>query len=595
VVANLSHSPQTPGSGQAVTAEADVSDDGALAAVLLSYSVNGGAAQTLAMSAGAPPRWAGLIPAQADGSSVAWHVEATDDLGLVTVSAADSYSVADQPPPVPVTAPSFSEAGLALGQVSTTATGQATAHLLNTGATTVLVRHLFAAGAPFTVSPSWALLAPGQSLPVTVQLQPPHNLHYAGWLVASGDWGATALPLSADGDYPGTAWDATYNLSGEALKSQLAALVSVQDPLSYDAARQAMYGSLDNVNGWVECVYTGLQVETSGIPDPAIMNTEHTWPQSYGAEGEARSDLHHLFPADAWINSSRGNLPFGEVVVSSGGYPIGGSDRGSNAQGQTVFEPRDAHKGDCARAVMYFALRYGNRSGFLDMAAQEGVLRAWHGQDAVSNKERTRNNGIEALQHNRNPFIDQPGLLLRMASLSGSAELPVAPAALSSSPDTLALAAAGAPLTAQLWLCNTGGATLAITGLSSDEPGCVSLGAAPASLAPGAAAAVPVTISGACDGQALLSIATSAGTRQVPLTWSWSAAAPAAPVLAITQVTGGRLLSWPAVAGATSYRIESAPGLDGPWTPLATISATQYLVGGEIWPVSLFRVVALAP
>ena len=44
------------------------------------------------------------------------------------------------------------------------------------------------------------------------------------------------------------------------------------------------------------------------------MNTEHTWPQSKGATGAAKSDLHHLFPTDSKANSIRGNHPFGIVT-----------------------------------------------------------------------------------------------------------------------------------------------------------------------------------------------------------------------------------------------------------------------------------------
>ena len=44
------------------------------------------------------------------------------------------------------------------------------------------------------------------------------------------------------------------------------------------------------------------------------VNTEHTWPQSKGARDEPlRSDMHHLFPVRDEVNSSRGNLPYGEV------------------------------------------------------------------------------------------------------------------------------------------------------------------------------------------------------------------------------------------------------------------------------------------
>jgi len=593
VVANTAHAPLVPTSSQTVTVSADISDNGSVASARILYSVNNGATLLATMSAGTPPAWSGILPAQVNGATVSYLVEATDDEGLSVSGAPGTYTVSNQPAPTPVTAPVFTEASLSLGTVLTTGTGTATAHLVNTGSVPVVVERILALGGPFTASPASATLAAGQSLAITVSIQPPHNLAYSGWLSASGDWGATAIPLSASGDYPGTTWDATYNQSGTALKNTLASLVSGQTVISYDAARLEMFSDLDNVNGWVECVYTGLDVQTTGIPDNTVMNTEHTWPQSYGAEGDARSDLHHLFPTDSGVNSSRGNLPFGEVVVSSSGYPIGGSDRGTNAAGVTVFEPRDLHKGDCARAVMYFALRYGNLFGFLDMAGQESVLRNWHLFDPVSTKESTRNNDIALVQVKRNPFIDQPGLLLRLASLSGSADFPATAAAVTCLPDTFEVATAGAPLIARLWLTNTGGSSMSISSISTNEASCLSVGTWPASLAPGASASVPITIGGPCDGVATVTVSSSAGTRAVPFYWSWSAAAPFAPVVAISPVSGGRLLSWTAVSGATSCRVESALSPQGRWSTQTTRGATTLLVPESSASLGLFRVVAL--
>jgi len=356
-----------------------------------------------------------------------------------------------------------------------------------------------------------------------------------------------------------------------------------------------MFSDIDNVDGWVECVYTGFDVQTSGIPDNTVMNTEHTWPQSYGAEGDARSDLHHLFPTASNINSSRGNLPFGDVVVSSPGYPQGGADRGTNASGVTVFEPRDVHKGDCARAMMYFALRYGNLSGFLDMAGQETVLRAWHQGDPVSSKEINRNNDIAALQVKRNPFIDQPGLLLRLATLDGgNANLPAAPAQAALFPDHLELACEGQPHTATLWLGNPGGTALPLSGISSTDPSCVQPGGLPASLPAGSALAIPVAVTGPCDGQSTLTVDTGLGSFQIPLAWSWTATQPLdPPTLHVFWQGGGLQLDWDPVPGAASYRVEQASGMGAAWSPLATVSESQYALTPGAPATTLLRVVAL--
>jgi len=38
------------------------------------------------------------------------------------------------------------------------------------------------------------------------------------------------------------------------------------------------------------------------------------------------------------------------------------------------------------------------------------MLKVWHENDAVSVKETARNTAIQSTQHNRNPFVDYPGL-----------------------------------------------------------------------------------------------------------------------------------------------------------------------------------------
>ena len=75
-----------------------------------------------------------------------------------------------------------------------------------------------------------------------------------------------------------------------------------------------MFGELDNINGQVVDIYGGRIIRVSNDGDPSQVagnqkvNTEHTWPQSKGAGQEPqRSDLHHLFPSDAKINTERGN------------------------------------------------------------------------------------------------------------------------------------------------------------------------------------------------------------------------------------------------------------------------------------------------
>lgn len=202
-------------------------------------------------------------------------------------------------------------------------------------------------------------------------------------------------------------------LSKDALRTALLARVSGHTSLGYDGARNYMFNTLDVHAGELECIYTGRLVPPDGTRTPGGFNTEHSWPQSMGASSEpAHSDLHHLFPTDGSANSARSNWPFGDTTCVANACPYynGGSERGTDTSGATVWEVRAARRGDVARAMFYFSVRYALP---LD-SAQETALRAWHCQDPPDDVERDRNDGIDAVQHNRNPFIDRPDFVDRL-------------------------------------------------------------------------------------------------------------------------------------------------------------------------------------
>jgi hypothetical protein len=166
---------------------------------------------------------------------------------------------------------------------------------------------------------------------------------------------------------------------------------------SYRDATLKLFTQLDKHDGEVQGVYTGRTVAVgSDKPDSNLMNTEHTWPQSEGADREpAKCDLHHLYPAMASANNARGNLPFG-VVTGSARWSDGGSKSSS-----TLFEPRDDHKGNVARAMLYFALRYDH-----DLSApQRELYREWSAADPVNDADIDRTQTIERWQGHTNPFV----------------------------------------------------------------------------------------------------------------------------------------------------------------------------------------------
>lgn len=192
--------------------------------------------------------------------------------------------------------------------------------------------------------------------------------------------------------------------------------------LTYTESRSVMFGEIhlfeEKGNWGVEDVYCEV-IRWSDefgstppgprrIPNPQVMNAEHTWPQSLFSKNYDRdmqkSDLHGLYPVFSRVNSSRSNNAFGWVrEVTSQICPA--SKKGVSIHSdRIVFEPPHSHKGNVARALFYFSVRYEMP---ID-PEQERDLREWHALDPVDPREQERNQIIFEQQKTRNPFIDHP-------------------------------------------------------------------------------------------------------------------------------------------------------------------------------------------
>jgi deoxyribonuclease I len=206
-------------------------------------------------------------------------------------------------------------------------------------------------------------------------------------------------------------------------------------PVSYDKAKAHIFGQLfleemGSGQYGVTDVYCERQFTDQDFGKPTfgpmksptsgdIMNTEHTWPQSQFTSqypsGTQKADLHHLFPTDSKMNSSRSNFRFGEVAKESTPLKCPTAQLGTGVDDHSlIFEAPDAHKGNTARALFYFAVRYK-----LSITAnEERYLRRWDKEDPIDEKERDRNDQIEKIQGNRNPFIDFPDLVDHIQSFN---------------------------------------------------------------------------------------------------------------------------------------------------------------------------------
>ena len=222
----------------------------------------------------------------------------------------------------------------------------------------------------------------------------------------------------------------------------------------------------------LQLLYTGERwIKNASSPgDEFQWSPSYAWPQALGvgyeqaacdgaqcASGNALTDLHHQFPADARVATIRASpLHYTsgtdqDIFKTSMLY----SDCDDSCQKDSlaplvrfssdwspfaeVFEPPMRMRGDLARAMFYMAVRYDGDDGLTDLELKDfamdedpeccyqteflqgcvnpvchmgqlSTLLRWHLQDPPSSEERTRNDRVHATQGNRNPFVDFPQL-----------------------------------------------------------------------------------------------------------------------------------------------------------------------------------------
>lgn len=177
--------------------------------------------------------------------------------------------------------------------------------------------------------------------------------------------------------------------------------------------------------------FANLTSREEDLPGPGHIvhsqkaNAEHTWPQSKfpDPKGSAlnlmeKTDLHHIYPTDTKVNGIRGNFDFAEVDPSSsramtcsdGRFGTAKPVEGLTVDGTSAFEPPTAHKGNVARSLMYFSVRYNGGMSSL----QEYYIRKWNREDPPDDAEKARNEKLYKLIGVRNPFVDDSSLADRI-------------------------------------------------------------------------------------------------------------------------------------------------------------------------------------
>ena len=199
---------------------------------------------------------------------------------------------------------------------------------------------------------------------------------------------------------------------------------------SYADARDTLFAKiLAKDDDSLRCIYSGHTLYLDPTQDPTQyvylggstngMNTEHAYPQSKGAaDGNARSDMHHIYPARIPVNEARASLPFAEIpdVQTQKWFwknqlmttvPTQHIERYAEANA-TKFEPREAVKGDIARSIFYFYTVYRSQANAADpnfFELQRPTLCQWDAQDPADSAELVKTWRIAHYQGTPNPFV----------------------------------------------------------------------------------------------------------------------------------------------------------------------------------------------
>jgi len=290
------------------------------------------------------------------------------------------------------------------------------------------------------------------------------------------------LPALVFSQIPSGYYDGTSSLTGYALKTKLHEIISSKNInwhygdltefynktdldkyYDHDASNTTIlldiYSEIPNGTDVYE--YTVANLTGSANAEGQGWNREHMMPQStFNSNYPMYSDLFYVIPTDARINQLRSNYPYGIAkTTTTPFYTFTNGSRisanGTPGSGYTgrVYEPIDEFKGDIARSLLYFAVRYEGKLGLFnyyngtsaanDRSPLDGteekafedwylnILLQWHNQDPVSQREIDRNNEVYALQKNRNPFIDYPQWVNAIWNQTANSLEPQAPTNLS--------------------------------------------------------------------------------------------------------------------------------------------------------------------
>jgi endonuclease I len=250
------------------------------------------------------------------------------------------------------------------------------------------------------------------------------------------------LPLFGFGQMPAYYNGIDFNQTGDALKNQLTTLISNTHTTelyytssaydTWDALKLTDLDPSDNPNVFLLYGYDAIPNDAGDtvtrddrIRDESLSchqsgctglwNREHVFPKSLATppletdDPGTGTDAHNLRACDGQMNSSRNNRPYEDGSGTAGITPTYGN-----------WYPGDEWRGDVARMIMYMYVRYPSQcaatavgvgsASYSNFGDMPNIFLEWNEEDPVSQYEMNRNDILEGIQGNRNPFIDNPYL-----------------------------------------------------------------------------------------------------------------------------------------------------------------------------------------
>ncbi|CAL6054306.1 Extracellular_nuclease [Hexamita inflata] len=202
--------------------------------------------------------------------------------------------------------------------------------------------------------------------------------------------------------------------------------------LGYSRARQEIFGYIynDPIDQADYCVYTGSRMrckyDSMDINCNAGLDCEHLVPEMfYFKKDPMFSDIHHLRPTWGFVNGLRSDQPFVELDELKISDYVGNNfttqrEKPTNPENWSAFNaiysfmPRNAQKGDTARAVAYFYTRYPTQAGAITKTfASVDDMIAWDETYEPTETQHAQYLRAVEVQGNKNPFQEERGLVAR--------------------------------------------------------------------------------------------------------------------------------------------------------------------------------------